>query len=480
MNRKTTFTRLLCLVLGLGSLALVTACGSGGGDGSGRESETPAAQLGAALPVEGDFIAIMQEAISVPESSRAGNVVVTRHGTADGASSVQYRFVAGSASLDSDYRGTTGTLNWADGESGDRTIEFVIESDAVAEGEESFQIQLFGATGDHELGINDSVTVSITDSSCNATVPTSMTGNTALSAPCYLLSGSATFGPSGQLSISPGTTIIAAAGSGITLVGTSTLNSEGTSFLPVSIKGADSSAGVWRGFNLQSTSALHRIKYTEIHDAENAVHLHSGALALFKDNVMRNISGAGVVLPISQADSIAEQNSFINTVGGIELTGTKIDAGQSVTLPAQSTHYVLSNGIIIEGTVALSAGVDLRMGADVPVLVLGNGAISALGTIDNPVNISGLEPRQGFWNGIQYVSAINTDNRFEHVTIAHGGGDPARAGNIIVDGLDTNITMQNCALNDSAGYGIVYDSSSFQVELSDISFRGNRSGEQSM
>jgi len=78
------------------------------------------------------------------------------------------------------------------------------------------------------------------------------------------------------------------------------------------------------------------------------------------------------------------------------------------------------------------------------------------------------------------VSSASAANRFEHVTIAHGGGDPARAGNIIVDGLDTTISMQNCALNDSAGYGIVYDSLSFQVELIDVTFQGNRVGEQSM
>jgi len=365
---------------------------------------------------------------------------VSRNGNASGVSSVQYRFVAGTASPDTDFRGHTGTLDWPDGDSTDRTIEFVVESDALSEGDETFKIELFDAVGNDELGINDSVTVAITDSPCSEHIPASMANNFALSAPCYQLNGAATFGPGGQLRISPGTTIIAAAGSAITLTGS----------------------------------------YTEIRNTENAVQLRAGAFGLFNNNVLQDTAGAGVILPLTQADSLQAQNTFINTAGGIEIIGSKIDAGQSVALPAQSTHYVLSGGLVIEGTLSLAPGTDLRMGADVPVLVLGNGAVSAVGTANQPINISGVEPRQGFWNGIQYVSAVSSANRFAHATIAHGGGDPARAGNIIIDGLGTTITMQNCALNDSAGYGIVYDSSSFQVELSDISFQGNLSGEQSM
>jgi len=474
--QKSNSISLLRAAASLVSLSLIIACGGGGGSGAASQP----VQLGAALPEVGDFIAITQKSVSLPESSRVGSVVVSRSGQASGASSVQYRFVAGTAGLDSDFRGLSGTLNWADGDSSDRTIEFLVESDTFPEANETFEIELFDAVGNNELGINDSVTVAITDSPCSETIPASMANSFVLSAPCYQLNGQATFGPGGQLSISPGTTIIAAVGSAITFTGSSTLNSEGTSSLPVIIKGADTGAGVWNGFDLRSTSALHRISHTEIRNAETAVHLRAGALGLFNNNVLQDIADAGVVLPLSQAETLQAQNTFINTAGGIEVTGSKVDAGQSVTLPAQSTHYVLSGGLIIEGTLTLAPGTDLRMGADVPVLVLGNGAISAMGTADQPINISGVESRQGFWNGIQYVSAVSSANRFAHTTIAHGGGDPARAGNIIIDGLGTTITMQNCALNDSAGYGIVYDSLSFQVELSDISFQGNQSGEQSM
>lgn len=470
------------LAAGLSFLVLITACGSGSGDGSGTGSSAELApvQLGAALPVEGDFIAIVQKSIGIAESGRSGEIVVSRYGDTTGVSSVSYRFVSESANANDDYRGVDGTLNWTDGESGERSIGFLVESDLLAEGDETFRMELFDAQGMHTLGINDSVTVSITDSPCTAKLPATISANMTLSAPCYQLTGLSTVGPAAQLSISPGTTIIASDKSGITFTGSSTLNSEGSFALPVTIKGETDKPGAWSGVSLQSTSALHRISNTEIANANNAVNVRSGGLALFNNNVFRNNAGAGIVLPIVDVETLQTQNSFINTSRGIELVGSNIEQGQKITLPAQSTHYLLSNGLIINGTLELEAGTDLRMAADVAVLVLSNGVVSALGTVDKPINISGLEPRQGYWNGIQYVSALSTDNRFEYVTIADGGGDPARAGNIIVDGLDTTIAMQNCALIRSAGYGIVYDSLSYHVELTATSFKENRLGEQSM
>jgi len=457
---QSTLTRSIRAVYGLSALVLAAA--------------------GAALPATGDFIAIQQKSISLSESGRTGTITVARQGSPNGVSTVQYRFVAQSASADVDFRGVDGTLQWADGESGEQSIEFIVESDLLAEQDETFQIQLFDVSGTQQLGINDSVVVTVKDSACSAVVPASMSGNTVLSEPCYQLNGMSIVGPSGQLSIRPGTTIIAAAQSAITLSGSATLQSEGLASLPIMFKASQDKPGAWNGIALQSTSALHRIGHTEIRNAMNAVNLSAGGFALFNNNILRNTSGAGVMLPMADADTVQTQNTFINAKHGIELVGGAIGQGQTVSLPVQSTHYVLSGGLIIEGTLELAAGTDLRMGEDVPVLVLSTGAISAIGTPDMPINISGVEPRQGFWNGIQYVSAMRSANHFEHVSIAHGGGDPARAGNIIVDGLDTHITMQHCSLNDSAGYGIVLDSSLYQLDLLDVTYAGNRHGEQSL
>jgi len=212
--------------LGFCALSLISACGSGGGGAADSTQDSAPVQLVAGLPTTGDFIAIAQTRISLPESSRSGKITVARQGNTNGTSSVQYRFVAGSANIDTDFQGADGTLHWNDGEGGEQNIHFLVESDLLSEGDETFQIQLFDATGVSKLGVNDNVVVTVTDSACTASVPASMTNTTVLSAPCYQLNAPATVGSSAQLTISPGTTIIAAARSGITLTGASTLNSE--------------------------------------------------------------------------------------------------------------------------------------------------------------------------------------------------------------------------------------------------------------
>lgn len=475
LTRTTTALR---VALGLGSLAVLSACGGGGG-GSGSTEAAPVS-LGAALPDAGDFIAIEQTLHSLSESTRTGSVLVSRHGSATGSSTVSYRFIAGSADASSDFRGTDGTLSWSDGDTASKTISFIVASDLDAESAEDFRIELSDLTGQESLGINDSVTVTVEDSACNAVFPTSISADTVLSAPCYQLQQNATVNSTAQLQIPAGTTIFADDAVSITLSDQSTLSIEGDAQLPVFIKSASKQAGSWKGIQLQSNSALHRVQHTEISGAVNVFDLSSGGFALFNNNVLTNNTGAGVRMPLEDADTLGTDNQISTTTRGIELTGSKIVAGQTVRLPAQSTYYVLAGGLINEGTLELAAGTDLRMAADVSVLVLATGAINAVGTAEAPIAIQGLQDRQGYWNGIQYVSSTSANNRFEHVRISHGGGDPARDGNIIVDGLNTRITMQHCALTHSAGYGVVYDSGAFQVDMTDVTFEQNRLGDQSL
>lgn len=472
---STSFSRTLRLGLSLVAAAVVTACGGG----SGGASPAPV-ELGAALPDQGDYIAIVQKSLSLSESERTGSLSVARSGSATGASSVSYRFIAGSASADTDYRATNGTLNWSAGDTSIRTIDFLVESDVNAEANETFSLQLFDVTGAEQLGVNDNSVVTINDAPCSAAFPSVTATNMQLSAPCYRLSGSAVVSGSAQLSLSAGTTIIADAQASITIVGNAVLDSAGTAKLPVTFKGVNNQPGFWQGVNLESSSALHRVVYTEFNHADDALALSAGGFAALNNSHFNNNAGAAVVLPLNDTNTIGQQNTFSDTAGGIELTGSAIDANQSVHLAAQSTHYVMANSLVNYGLLSLAAGTELVMADNVSVLVLSTGAISAIGTEQAPIIIRGQEDIQGFWDGFQFVSSTSAVNRFEYTTISNGGGDPARPGNLIVDGLGTRITLQHCALTHSAGYGILYDSADFAVDQLDVNYEQNRLGEQSL
>ncbi len=474
---RTSLTRTFRTTVGLVSVAVVTACGGGG---SGGEATNAPIELGAALPDQGDYIALVQQTLNLSESDRTGSLTVARSGSALTASSVSYRFVSGSATADTDYRGSSGTLSWSAGDTSVRTIDFLVESDVEPEADESFSVQLFDVVGAEQLGINDRSMVTINDAPCNAAFPNAVGMNTELSAPCYRLSGSASIGGSAQLSIAAGTTVIADAQASVTVADSAVLNSVGTAKLPVIFKGVNGQGGLWQGLTLDSSSALHRVVYTEFNHAQAALALTAGGFASLSNNHFNNNAGAAIVLPLVDADTIGTKNTFTDTAGGIELTGSVINANQSVHLAAQSTHYVLAHSLVNSGTLSLAAGTELAMADNVSVLVLSSGAINAVGTEQDPIVIRGVEDVQGYWDGFQYVSSSSAANRFEYTTISNGGGDPARPGNLIVDGLGTRITLQHCALTHSAGYGILYDSADFEVDQLDVSFEQNRLGEQSL
>ena len=89
---------------------------------------------------------------SVSESAGQVQVIVRRTGGDVGAVSVHYTTAAGTATAGSDYQARSGTLNWADGDSANKTITITLNGDSVDEPNETFQVQLSAVTGGAALG----------------------------------------------------------------------------------------------------------------------------------------------------------------------------------------------------------------------------------------------------------------------------------------------------------------------------------------
>ncbi len=97
-------------------------------------------------------------------SEVAGTVTVTvvRTGADDGAVSANYADVAGgTATVVDDYADVTGTVSWADHESGAKTFTASIVNDSLYELDETIFLELSGVTGGASLGTHDA-TVTIT------------------------------------------------------------------------------------------------------------------------------------------------------------------------------------------------------------------------------------------------------------------------------------------------------------------------------
>ncbi|WP_421293015.1 ExeM/NucH family extracellular endonuclease [Aeromonas taiwanensis] len=118
------------------------------------------------LPPAG-VIALESAAASVEEGSTLSLTVSRSDGTY-GEASVSYRIVYGSADA-SDVAPLTGTLHWADGQSEPQSISIPVKSDTLHEGDETFTLELFDASG-AALGDQHQTLVTIKDKLAPSTI----------------------------------------------------------------------------------------------------------------------------------------------------------------------------------------------------------------------------------------------------------------------------------------------------------------------
>ena len=104
---------------------------------------------------------------TVAESGGSVLLNVERHVGFMGAISVTYATVSGTATAGADFTVTTGTLNWASGDTSARTITVPILQDTILEGNESFTVTLSNPVGGVSIGAlngtTTAATVTITD-----------------------------------------------------------------------------------------------------------------------------------------------------------------------------------------------------------------------------------------------------------------------------------------------------------------------------
>jgi len=116
---------------------------------------------------------------TVAESLGSVTLSVTRTGGSAGAVSVSYTTANVQAQAGSDYIATSGTLNWADGDTSARTISVPILNDSAVEGSESFAVILSAPGGGATLGSPSQALVTITDDDVGLPSPTITSPNNA-------------------------------------------------------------------------------------------------------------------------------------------------------------------------------------------------------------------------------------------------------------------------------------------------------------
>jgi hypothetical protein len=113
----------------------------------------------------------------VNETDGQATVTVRRVGGTGGAVSVDYATSDGSAHAPGDYATTTGTLNFADGET-QKTFAVPVVWDGLAEGDETVNLALSNPGGGSDLGANTAAALHIADDGASGPVQFSAAGYT--------------------------------------------------------------------------------------------------------------------------------------------------------------------------------------------------------------------------------------------------------------------------------------------------------------
>lgn len=99
---------------------------------------------------------------SVGENLSTVQLVVSRTGGSTGNVAVSFATENGTATAGSDYSATSGTLNWTNGDTADKTITITITNDTIDENNETFLLRLSAPTNGATLGTSPA-TITILD-----------------------------------------------------------------------------------------------------------------------------------------------------------------------------------------------------------------------------------------------------------------------------------------------------------------------------
>ena len=98
-------------------------------------------------PTSPGTLRLVSTAVATAENAGSVTLQVSRFGGLSGAVTVQYATANGSATAGSDYTTASGTLSWAAGEGGFKTITVPVLQDTATEAAETFTVTLSAATG---------------------------------------------------------------------------------------------------------------------------------------------------------------------------------------------------------------------------------------------------------------------------------------------------------------------------------------------
>ncbi len=155
-------------------------------------------------------------------------------------------------------------------------------------------------------------------------------------------------------------------------------------------------------------------------------------------------------------------------------TLTEEDLAGGTTL--ETGCYRIDNTVEIQsGTLALEPGVVIEFGEDAGLGLASDGRMTAEGTEDQPIVLTGAEQQRGYWRGLRFSDSDFDENVLDYVTLEYAGstdwgGSRSQAGLWADDTSFVSISNATFRENDLTAV-LVRQESNFEV--SDSTFETN-------
>ncbi len=327
-----------------------------------------------------------------------------------------------------------------------------------------------------------------------------------------------------RLSIAAGNTLILGEEAWISVNGDQAgLSAVGTAQAPILFTGERQVPGAWKGLIFDGSLSSHnRLESVVVEYGGSTAHDYDGAgvkaiadshgvRLSMSDSIIRECQGWGLYLTGSAVVPALSGNTFTgNGLGpasvGAEAvyqldpsstyTGNDSDHVQvrdaSVSLTATwrdlGVPYLLKGHLAVRGDAdnpvvwTLEPGVHLVLPRAAIISVSGDdSALSARGTADAPIVITGAEQTAGFWKSISFDTSLNPSNAIEHAIVEYGGsvGGSGELGMIQAraDSHGVTLNVTHSTIRHSGKYGIWFGASAIGDIETGNTFEGNALGD---
>jgi hypothetical protein len=297
----------------------------------------------------------------------------------------------------------------------------------------------------------------------------------------------------------------------------------GTSAKPIILEGKNAVQGYWIGVSIATTSTDNQWEYVTIRnagkdqdaglllDAKSRIVINNcsftdnkgyGILQLkdvyeqksifgFDSNIFTNNTKAALQINRTNWGSLDSKSKYAdNGQKYINVVNTTFGKYDDYTVQKLDVPYRFTEDFTIRNRVVLNPGVTMEFGSDVSIDFYDKAsALIANGTASEPIKFVGYVAGKGVWGGILY-DENNVESKLNYCIIDGAGSKSLSTTNfnywyekngkaaIVIDGTDYKgsyrMTVTNCIISNSGGYGIAYSIySKDAVTIKDNTYKDN-------